>query len=48
MKRKYQLGDTIRLGVIGFGVQGHFDLQTALKSAGSGAWLAFAISIQAG
>ena len=27
-------GDKIRLGVIGFGVQGHFDLETALKVPG--------------
>ena len=33
-ERKISAGDTIRLGVIGFGVQGHFDLQTALKVPG--------------
>lgn len=33
-ERKIAAADTIRLGVIGFGVQGHFDLQTALKVPG--------------
>src|SRR5215213_1734987 len=33
-EKKITAGDTIRLGVIGFGVQGHFDLQTALKVPG--------------
>lgn len=33
-ERKISSGDKIRLGVIGFGVQGHFDLQTALKVPG--------------
>lgn len=33
-ERKISVGDTIRLGVIGYGVQGHFDLQTALKVPG--------------
>jgi predicted dehydrogenase len=33
-EKKISLGDTIRLGVIGYGVQGHFDLQTALKVPG--------------
>ena len=32
--RKISTGDTIRLGVIGFGVQGHIDLETALKVPG--------------
>jgi predicted homoserine dehydrogenase-like protein len=34
MKKKITAGDKIRLGVIGFGIQGHFDLQTALKVPG--------------
>lgn len=33
-EKKISTGDKIRLGVIGFGVQGHFDLQTALKVPG--------------
>jgi len=33
-ERKISTGDTIRLGVIGFGVQGHIDLETALKVPG--------------
>jgi predicted dehydrogenase len=33
-EKKISIGDKIRLGVIGFGVQGHFDLQTALKVPG--------------
>ena len=33
-EKKISIGDTIRLGVIGYGVQGHFDLQTALKVPG--------------
>jgi predicted dehydrogenase len=33
-ERKISVGDKIRLGVIGFGVQGHFDLGTALKVPG--------------
>ncbi len=33
-ERKISVGDKIRLGVIGFGVQGHFDLETALKVPG--------------
>src|SRR4051794_27530725 len=33
-EKKISAGDTIRLGVIGYGVQGHFDLQTALKVPG--------------
>src|SRR6478609_10844808 len=33
-ERKISSADTIRLGVIGFGIQGHFDLQTALKVPG--------------
>ena len=33
-ERKISIGDKIRLGVIGFGVQGHYDLQTALKVPG--------------
>jgi predicted dehydrogenase len=33
-EKKISSGDTIRLGVIGFGIQGHFDLQTALKVPG--------------
>ena len=33
-ERKISAGDKIRLGVIGFGIQGHFDLQTALKVPG--------------
>jgi predicted dehydrogenase len=33
-ERKISAGDAIRVGVIGFGVQGHFDLQTALKVPG--------------
>ena len=33
-ERKISANDKIRLGVIGFGVQGHFDLATALKVPG--------------
>ena len=33
-ERKIASSDKIRLGVIGFGIQGHFDLQTALKVPG--------------
>src|SRR6476620_10691547 len=33
-EKKISIGDTIRLGVIGYGVQGHIDLQTALKVLG--------------
>jgi predicted dehydrogenase len=33
-EKKISAGDTIRLGVIGYGVQGHFDLQTALQVPG--------------
>lgn len=33
-ERKISAGDKVRLGVIGFGIQGHFDLQTALKVPG--------------
>ncbi len=33
-ERKITAGEKIRLGVIGFGVQGHFDLATALKVPG--------------
>jgi predicted dehydrogenase len=33
-EKKISTGDTIRLGVIGYGVQGHFDLDTALKVPG--------------
>src|SRR5690349_4529003 len=33
-ERKISSADKIRLGVIGFGIQGHFDLQTALKVPG--------------
>lgn len=33
-EKKISAGDKIRLGVIGFGVQGHFDLSTALKVPG--------------
>ena len=33
-EKKISTGDKIRLGVIGYGVQGHFDLQTALKVPG--------------
>src|SRR6476659_9895190 len=33
-EKKISAGDKIRLGVIGFGIQGHFDLQTALKVPG--------------
>lgn len=33
-ERKIASTDKIRLGVIGFGIQGHFDLQTALKVPG--------------
>src|SRR5215217_112691 len=33
-EKKISVGDTIRLGVIGYGVQGHFDLETALKVPG--------------
>ena len=33
-EKKISAGEKIRLGVIGFGVQGHFDLGTALKVAG--------------
>jgi predicted dehydrogenase len=33
-ERKISVGDTIKLGVIGYGVQGHFDLETALKVPG--------------
>jgi predicted nuclease with TOPRIM domain len=32
--KKVSAGEKIRLGVIGFGVQGHFDLTTALKVPG--------------
>ncbi|HZH37874.1 MAG TPA: Gfo/Idh/MocA family oxidoreductase, partial [Flavisolibacter sp.] len=33
-EKKISVGDKIRVGVIGYGVQGHFDLQTALKVPG--------------
>ena len=33
-EKKVSAGEKIRLGVIGFGVQGHFDLTTALKVPG--------------
>ena len=33
-ERKISSNDTIRIGVIGYGVQGHFDLRTALKVPG--------------
>jgi predicted dehydrogenase len=33
-EKKISNGDKIRLGVIGFGIQGHFDLATALKVPG--------------
>ncbi len=33
-ERKITSNDTIRIGVIGYGVQGHFDLNTALKVPG--------------
>ena len=33
-EKKISAADKIRLGVIGYGVQGHFDLQTALKVPG--------------
>ncbi|MEO5997608.1 MAG: Gfo/Idh/MocA family oxidoreductase [Chitinophagaceae bacterium] len=33
-EKKISIGDTIRIGVIGFGIQGHIDLQTALKVPG--------------
>jgi ketol-acid reductoisomerase len=33
-EKKIAAGDTIRLGVIGYGVQGHIDLETALKVPG--------------
>ncbi len=33
-EKKISAGEKIRLGVIGFGVQGHFDLTTALKVPG--------------
>src|SRR6476619_4196232 len=33
-ERKIASSDKIRLGVIGFGIQGHYDLQTALKVPG--------------
>ena len=32
--KKFSTLDTIRLGVIGYGVQGHFDLDTALRIPG--------------
>ena len=32
--RKISSNDKIRIGVIGYGVQGHFDLTTALKVPG--------------
>jgi predicted dehydrogenase len=33
-ERKITANDTVRIGVIGYGVQGHFDLSTALKVPG--------------
>lgn len=33
-ERKISANDTVRIGVIGYGVQGHFDLSTALKVPG--------------
>src|SRR5215210_7743720 len=33
-EKKISVGDNIRLGVIGYGIQGHFDLQTALQVPG--------------
>lgn len=33
-ERKISANDTVRVGVIGYGVQGHFDLNTALKVPG--------------
>ena len=47
MKEKYRPGIKYALAVIGYGVQGHFDLDTALKVPGWN-WLVFVISIQAG
>ena len=32
--KKIASNDTIKIGVIGYGVQGHFDLNTALKVPG--------------
>jgi hypothetical protein len=32
--RKFSSNDKVRIGVIGYGVQGHFDLRTALKVPG--------------
>jgi predicted dehydrogenase len=32
--RKFSANDKVRVGVIGFGIQGHFDLSTALKVPG--------------
>ncbi|MES1217460.1 MAG: Gfo/Idh/MocA family oxidoreductase [Bacteroidota bacterium] len=34
-ERKFSANDKIRIGVIGFGIQGHFDLATALKVPGT-------------
>jgi len=33
-EKKISSADAIRVGLIGFGIQGHFDLQTALKVPG--------------
>ena len=33
-EKKISANDKIRIGVIGYGVQGHFDLDTALKVPG--------------
>jgi ornithine cyclodeaminase/alanine dehydrogenase-like protein (mu-crystallin family) len=33
-EKKISSADAIRVGVIGFGIQGHYDLQTALKVPG--------------
>ncbi|HMJ67409.1 MAG TPA: Gfo/Idh/MocA family oxidoreductase [Cyclobacteriaceae bacterium] len=33
-ERKISANDTVRIGVIGYGVQGHYDLETALKVPG--------------
>ncbi|MCW3119032.1 MAG: oxidoreductase [Chitinophagaceae bacterium] len=34
-EKKFSANDKIRIGVIGFGIQGHFDLATALKVPGT-------------
>ena len=47
-EKKISPNDKVRLAVIGFGIQGHFDLATALKVPGVELGWQFAISIPDG